>query len=134
MSSLVTTVSVRTSALLLAAAAVVVVAACSLSPFAGLGPVTASNHSGESVVIKLATIDGAWQLAPGQRITFLSSHSTAVNEAYLLTPDCTTVDTATLPDTGSVHLTIGAGPTIASIENVDQPDIAPAVPAPDLCP
>jgi hypothetical protein len=128
-------IQVRLAALV--AAAVLLVSGCSLVPAAGeLGPVSASNHSGQNVVIKLATKTGSWTVAPGQRVTMLASRTAQVNQAYLVSATtCETLDTTDLQAIGNVHLTIGVGPTFTSVEGVDQPDIAPEIrPPSSICP
>jgi hypothetical protein len=115
----------------------VLLGGCSVVPsVAELGPVSASNGSGQIVLIKLATQPGSWSLAPGQRANLLASRTSAVNEAYLVSPTtCETLDTTELNVIGNVHLTIGVGPRFTSVEGVDQPDRAPDIrPPSSACP
>lgn len=119
-----------------AAVAALVFAGCSLVPAASeLGPVSASDGSGQIVIIKLATQDGSWTLAPGQRVTMLASRTSAVDKAFLYSESCQLLDTVGLQVIGNVHLTIGVGPKFTSVEGVDQPDRAPEVrPPSSTCP
>lgn len=115
--------------LALSVAAAMTLASCSLVPGAAeLGPVSASNGSGQTVVIKLSTQDASWTIAAGQRANLLASRTSAVSRAYLVSPTtCEVLDTADLQVIGNVHLTIGVGPRFRSVEGVDQPDRAPEI-------
>jgi hypothetical protein len=121
----------------LVTAAALFFAGCSLAPaVAELGPVSASNGSGQTVVVKLETQDASWTISAGQRANLLASRTSAIGHAYLVSPTtCEIIDTADLNVIGNVHLTIGVGPKFTSVEGVDQPDRAPEIrPTSSDCP